>query len=391
MRILGAQEYGTVTTALAIGFIATALADLGATRFSIREIASDRTQAPKLFTNFGALRIGTYFLTFFASLMIGFWIDYGVDRLSGLAYATIYAICMNMMTFLRGMYQAYEDLKLEAFSLIVEKLLVICGGTIGLLITGSATGTLAGLAAGLSATAILNLAWINRKLIPFVPRLFDPTYIRQSIPSILPLGLFGFLGVIYLRIDLIMIEALAGTVQAGQYATAFRVHEASFIVPSVVVMAATFPKLSSLFGKSDFDNFKKLIVRASMGSVLVAVFLAIPISLASSEIIALLDPDPLFAPAAGAISLLIWSLPMVCLNAVLYSALIVMSREMICVIVLVILSLINISMNYFLISDYGIAGAAISTLLCEVLLSITLAGVYIFVRPKNADYVSSTT
>ncbi|NND70486.1 MAG: oligosaccharide flippase family protein [Rhodothermales bacterium] len=377
MRQLGVAEYGVMTVALALGMTVTGLTDLGATRYSVREIAKDRSLAPSIAANFISAKIVLLFFALVVSVITGMAIGLGPSALPGLLAATAYAMGMQLLNYCRGFYQAFANLKLEAISLLSEKITVIALGLTGLFLFRSAEATLSAMAIGMVLCVLTNIVWVNRNLFRISLASASLSFFKGKIPALASLGLLGFLGIAYLRVDLVMLEAMKGSLASGQYGAAFRILEAMLVVPAIVSIAATYPRLSSHVGRNEQSEFSKLVKVVTAGIFLVGLSSAIVVHLFAERIVVLIDPNPLFEPTGQSLKILVATFPLMCINSVLHSAMLALSKERIMLVVLIIGLSTNVALNLLWIPASGIFGASWATVVAEVVVLAVLTLTYL--------------
>ncbi len=380
MRLLGVGEFGVMSAALSLGMIATAFIDLGMIQYITREVAREPSHASRFFTNFLSLRLGNAVVAWIGALVAALLLGYGSGALAAVAFATIYTLTLSITNLCRAVYRAFEDLRQEAIMLIVEKVLVIGAGFVLLYWTRTASWTLSGMAAGMSIATVANAWWIHRTYAPLRPRLLSASFLRRSVRVMVPFGLAGLFTVMYYRVDIVMLEAILGEVPTGQYGAAYRILEALQLLPTMVALAAVYPRMARLYHEGQFARFHRLLQKSAAGLVAAGVLISAAIALLAEPIIALLAPDPSYGPAAGALRIVVWSFPFLCANFTLYSALISMDQQRFASIVLGMAVLVNVGFNAILIPRLGINGAAIATIIPEVLLAGIYAARYRYVR-----------
>lgn len=369
MRVLGGAEYGVLTTTLSLAAIAASLTEVGMIRYSTREIARDRGVAARFFTNFVALRLLLIGVTWVGLIGVGWgYLGYRGPVLTALFFAGAYQFSLYLTEYCRALYEAFEDLRREALMLYWEKALVIGGGLAGLLAARTATATLAGMALGMMATTVLNVAWIARHLAPFRRALLSRTFLWQALRVMIPFGLATLFSRIYFRIDIVMVEQWLGETAAGQYGAAFRILEALNLLPAMVSFAAVYPRLARFQHAGQKTPFVRLLGQSFLGLGTVGALVAGALTLLAAPIIHLLAPDPVFAPAAPTLQVLTWALPLLCFNSLLYVALLTLDEQRYLAAMLGLSVLVNVGLNALLIPRQGLAGAAYATLLSEVLL-----------------------
>lgn len=376
MRLLGVQEFGVLTAALSLTMIAAGFVDLGMAPYTVREVSRVLNKASLYFSNFMTLRVVNSLFAWGGAISVAMLLDYRGNALLAVCFAGMYALTLNLTNYCRSMYQAFENLRQEAVMLIVEKALVIGGGLLLLFATRSAAWTLAGMALGMTVTTGVNILRIDKQFAKIRRSLVSSDFLKRSLKIMIPFGLAGLFTVMYYRVDMVMIEAILGTIPTGQYGAAYRILEALHILPTIVGLAAIYPRLARLQNDGAYSDFKRLLRNSLLGLVGISILVSLVLTALSGTVIRLLDPDPAYAPAADALRVLAWTFPFICGKTLLYSALICMDRQRLVAIALGFAVLFNVALNAFMIPAQGIHGAAIATILTEVLLTAIFAVYY---------------
>jgi O-antigen/teichoic acid export membrane protein len=241
---------------------------------------------------------------------------------------------------------------------------------------------------GMSIMTVLNIIWVSVRFAPLQARLFDFSFIRQSVQWVIPFALAGLFVVMYTRTDQVMIEIMLGTRFAGQYGAAFRILEALNMLPAIVSLATVYPRLSVLHHENNMEAFRTLLRRSLIGLGLISLGVAVFLFVLSPGIISLLDPDPSFQPSGPALQILCWTFPFTCLNSLLYAALTTFNRQKHLASVLGFTCMLNIGMNLLLIPIFGINGASAATVMSEVLL--LAAYIWLYVKSSRVPMLTPT-
>ena len=384
MRLLGVREFGVMTAALSLGMIATAFVDLGMTQYTTREVSREPAKASMFFSNFMMLRLANSLLACVAALAAAYILGYRGTAFAAVLFAGLYGLTLNLTNYCRGIFRAFEDLRQEAAMLVIEKVLVISGGLVLLVATQLASWTLAGMAGGMAIATVVNTWWIDRHFAKFRLQFLSGPFLKRSLKIMIPFGLAGLFTVVYYRVDMVIVEAFLGEAPTGQYGAAFRILEALFMLPTLVALAAVYPRLARLHHSEEYAKFGRLLKKSFFGLVGLSILITAAISMTAAPIIRLLDPDPAYGPAAGALRILVWSFPFLCANYLLYSALLSMDLQRFASIALGLAVLVKVGLNLFMIPMHGIHGAAISTVIPEAILVGIYLVRYLYARPHPA-------
>uniref|UniRef100_UPI00404B41C9 flippase n=1 Tax=Daejeonella sp. TaxID=2805397 RepID=UPI00404B41C9 len=177
--------------------------------------------------------------------------------------------------------------------------------------------------------------------------------------------------VIYNKIDIIMLEKMTGSIEVGYYAGATR-----FIYPFMFIsgsfMTAIFPSLAK--HAADKDKFKSIQYLAlyCLGAIgiLLSAFLFL-----GSDILFQLFFDHKYDESIPVFKVLVWYLAIVFIYGSISNNLVAKNKVKFLVYLNLIMIVLNVALNFFLIPVYGAKGAAIATIVCELLILVS-AGVY---------------
>jgi len=197
----------------------------------------------------------------------------------------------------------------------------------------------------------------------------------------LTLGAVGLVGMLYLRVDVIMLGVLADAEEVGLYFTATRCLEAAFMIPNIL-MLATFPRLVR---ESD--------PRPAVRRLATVLFALSVVALAALIVIARWVVPAVYGDELGRIALLLLVLSPavlpVYLGYLFTQALVAAERERRYLAIALSGLLANIALNAVLIPRLGGVGAAVATVVTE--LAITVGAAWSFFRPAPESAAGATT
>jgi len=167
------------------------------------------------------------------------------------------------------------------------------------------------------------------------------------------------LGFLLLRIDLIMVNKLIGEKATGLYDVAYNMAEIFYILPSVVAIIL-FPKLCAISGIKE----KWILAKNTGIALLIILIIAFSaLSFMADFLMGLLFGKP-FLESSPIFILLMISKLMIAANSI-YSFFISSVHVPISAIPFNLsLVFLNIFLNFVLIKKFGMAGAAISSIIC---------------------------
>jgi O-antigen/teichoic acid export membrane protein len=196
----------------------------------------------------------------------------------------------------------------------------------------------------------------------------DTELASRFVSDVAPLGLGIFLSAVYFRCDVFFIERWHGYEAVGIYNAAFRSVEALRLLPAAV-MALAFPTFCTARSLAPLTTTSMWLLLASAAPALALVLLPMPLL----EFVY----GPAFAVAAPALQLLGLALPLFFVNYALTHQVIAWDGQRAYLGLVFAALTTSVLSNLVLVPSGGMRGAALATLLTEVVLAggclVTLA------------------
>ncbi len=181
-----------------------------------------------------------------------------------------------------------------------------------------------------------------------------------TLRSSLHFFLLHLLTNLYFRIDTLMIAQLLNLTETGLYSAAYRILESLLLVPQVMTLAFFAPLAQT---KNTLQQ-EEIVHKALKYMGILGIGLAVFLTLFSKDTMQFLYGSQ-FAGAAPVAFWLGWTIPLVFLNSLLNTVLLVRGKEKQLVYRSAGLATLNVCLNFLSIPVWGIAGAAVSTLITE--------------------------
>lgn len=175
-----------------------------------------------------------------------------------------------------------------------------------------------------------------------------------------PLIFSGFFAVVYLNIDQIMIEEMLNSYHVGQYSAAVRISSAWYFIPMTIGWAIQAAVVNAK--KKNETVYHERMQSLFTLMVLAAYVVILPVTFFANEIIDLLYGQE-YSDSAIILSLHIWASLFVFVGSI--RGLWIMNESHLKFDLLSNLgsAILNVILNYFLIPEFGIVGAAWATLI----------------------------
>ncbi|MDO8735472.1 MAG: flippase [Thermoleophilia bacterium] len=363
-RRLGPGDFGKYMFAFSLAEIFSILGDLGLHEYSIREMA----RRPELLRERlpGILVLKTLLSSTSAIIMVAILPLLGKDRATSIAVIAFALAQIGYSWFYASTiaFAARQDLHIQAFLWLMEKILFAAAGVVVIAATGNDfvlvafSNTFVQFFGGALAVWI---AW--RKYGPWVLRL-DTGKWKGYIRSALPFGLIVAFFLVYFRIDSVMISFFRSDEEVGQYGAAYNLVSALLFLPAGLV-GAMFPRLAGLY-KSPDDNLDAPFQRAARWLLAMSLPMAVGIWLLSTQLLTALLGDT-YLPAATAFAILGWTLPVWFITFLQGNLLTLVERQKAVALVGLVNMILNVGLNLYIIPRYGFAGAAVTTLITEMM------------------------
>ena len=178
-----------------------------------------------------------------------------------------------------------------------------------------------------------------------------------------PLMLSGIAISIAMRIDQVMLKEYMGSIYVGYYAVGVRLAEAFSFIP-MIIGQSIFPKLVNL----DFNKEKNLLLLL-FRIFFVLAFIAIIINFSSNFIILFLFGNE-YSASTVVLSILIWTTPFTYFGIITNKILLSLNKQKLIFYKQLLLTILNVCLNILLIPKYGIVGAALATLIEDIIINI---------------------
>jgi len=362
-RYLGAEGYGRLQFALSFASVFALVMDLGFNTLTNRELAREKEKYDLFVPNVSFVKLGLFVVSLIVMTAFLLLTDRSFEVIVLCILAVCYYLFSSFIEFYKSVFQAFEKMQLNAFSRLLYCALLFSGL---LLLMNKKAGVLAIMLGYLGAnfiTFLFTLFLLLRYIRPFSLKI-SPAFIKTMFKMVFPFMILYIAAIINFRVDTIMISYLLSDAAVGLYALAVNIIMAAAFIPAFCC-AAAYPSLSR-FGISSprklFLMFKGMLwimlLIGALGAVVV-LLLAKPLVLVvfGSQFI---DSVPVLQILAASFFLSGGVLLMG------YTA-IAIDRQAFYTKVVVMSVLINVVLNYFFISWHGIKGAAIATVIAQLI------------------------
>ncbi|MGC1308909.1 MAG: flippase [Phormidesmis sp.] len=364
-RVLGPEQYGVFTAANALAGILTFFMLFGLPDLLLREIAADPEEGPKSTTTF--LLIEGFNCLVILLLLLPIATALGFEG-SGILVCYLVVVgggCRCAKQTLRSVFRGLGQFRSETISVTIERLAFFAIASAVLFLTHSLVWVVGAMAVVRLLDAVGLFYYLNRKA-PISAKI-ELSSFQRSLKMAYPFALSGVLWVLYYQVDMVMLKVLAPAEEAGFYGAAYSLIEIFSALPRVIFYVA-FPRLTRCYA-TDPGQLPAEIKRSTV--LLLAIALPfITIAGFSQTLLIKLSYGEAFLPAIGSLAILLPSLSMKMFASLVSKLFQATRRENLLPSVLLVTVCINVVANAIMIPHLGAVGAALATLLSEIIFSI---------------------
>ena len=218
----------------------------------------------------------------------------------------------------------------------------------------------------ISLAITLAFAYWRQKIGSYFGR-FDLGTAKALLKSAWPLIFSGIAIGLYMRIDQIMIKEMLGEREVGLYSAAVRLSEAWYFVP-VVITTSLFPAILNAKNISS-ELYNSRLQRLYTFLMWIAVAVAVPMTFISDWLVTLLYGDA-FEESGKVLMISIWGGVFVSFGVASGSWFTSENLQRYALYRTLAGAAINVGLNLILIPNYGLVGAAISTIVAQAMATL---------------------
>lgn len=372
-RLLGPEEYGIFSAATALGGILCFFFQFGLPTLIGREVAADPIEGPKSTVKFLFLELLNSIPVLLFLLPIVRLLGFEGKGIIVCYLVALAEICRSAKLTLRGVFRGMGEFRTETVSVALERSFVILVSGVVLLFTRDLVLVVTAFVLGRVLDVFGLLYYLSRKA-----HIFSPINLKslwQSLRIAYPFALSGVLLILYYQIDLLMLQKLSTEAETGFYGAAYKIIEIFSALPRVVFLV-TFTKFARCYAKEP-EKLPREIYK-SVRLLLAAVLPVLVIGGFCQAFLVEKLYGEAFLASINCLAILIPSLGIKMFGNFVQYFLESTGREKYLPPLLLSTVIVNIIANAILIPQIGAIGAAVATLLSEIVLAV--AGLILMIR-----------
>lgn len=367
-RYLGPEQFGAFNFAIAFVALFGAFASLGLDGIVVRDIVREPERKFEILSSAFILKFCGGCVAFLISLGAIFimrpaesqthWLV-GIIA-AGMIFQSFDAIDLWFQSQVKSKYTVIAKNSAFVVLALVRVILILNKAPL----TAFAWAAFAEIILG---AAGLVMFYVRQKTVPVWCPKIDTA--RRLVKESWPLMLSGLAIMIYMRIDQIMLGQMMGNKEVGLYSAALRFSEIWYFIP-IAIVSSVMPSLTQARLESK-EKYFLLLQQLFNNLVRIAYVIAIPMTFISTFLVtSLYGPD--YSRAGVILAIHIWSAVFVFIGVGMSPWTINEGMMRYSLIQTIGGAIVNICLNIFLIPKYGAAGAAIATLISQMMASFLL-------------------
>lgn len=359
-RYLGPENFGILSYALSLASVFAVAGHLGLGGLVVRELVADPDQRAATLGTAVALKALAYALSFLALVTVAWLTETAFDPRFWVLVLVASSVLFKPAEVVEFWFHAQTSAKYVSLSRLLGG---FASGALQLGLVWLGVGIIGFAFAPVLTAFVVAASLIGFAIIKCNLPLGAWRISRSKAKLLLSQGSLVFLGsifaVMYLKIDQIMLNWLAGPREVGIYAVASTLSEAWYFVPSAIVLTV-FPKLIEL-RKSGAEEYRKRLQQLLDILFCFALLVGVIASLFAKPFIAFFYGSD-FLAAATILQIHVWAGLFISMRALLSKWILLEGLFVFSLVTQGLGAISNILLNLVLIPHAGGLGAAVATL-----------------------------
>jgi len=375
-RILGTAGYGAFSYALGAVAMFTIFSDLGVSAFLTRELSGDEKARSYVTTSLLLRGILTGIGILIILILLPMTVNVP-DVIPLIPIAGFLLVFESVRDLAFATTRARNRMEIEAGINVLISIVIVALGIPALFIFGTIKSVFLAYTIGSGVGFICALFILRPYLTKFTlsPKIQS---LKKILRDSLPFAFIGAIMGILFNVDVLMLGWLSNASNVGLYAAAIRPITIIYVLPSILA-AASFPALVKLVrGKS--NNVGSFLERLISSSLLIGLPTVVGGYMVAGDFLTLLFGAQ-FTPAATTFQVLLITILLFFPSIFLHNIVFAYNEQKRFWLIVLTGAIANVFLNWSLIQTQGAAGAAIATLISQLLIyTLTLLKIRRFIN-----------
>jgi O-antigen/teichoic acid export membrane protein len=359
-RIYGPDTFGTFTFAHTISTLLILFADFGFDILLTTEISKARHQAIKIFQNIFSYKIFFSLGAFLMLWIFSFLGNYSSETLHSLWIFSFFILFTTLTNFSLALIKGFEKFSYESIVVLLTNLTLV----ISVVFLSFLKINILFIAVVFVLTRLLGLifsVYFNKKLIPNLSFRIKFPKEKDLNQKVLVFGFHLLFANLFFQIDTILLSLWKGNLYVGMYQAVFKLIILPLMIPDILNLTLL-PVLSRLFIS---EKEKALRILHLMNKLLFLSSLPITLILFvySEDIINIIYGYRQYSASVPVLKIFAFNIFIRFSFEAFALILTTTNKQIVRMYTVISATIINIALNYFLIPQYGLNGAAIVSLI----------------------------
>lgn len=365
-RYLGTEGYGKFSFAFAFVSLFAIMIDFGLATLTVREAARDKSKTKKYIDNILIIKLFLGILTF-GLIILTVQLLNKTSEVKTLVYlAGIFTVVQSFTQFFYAVFRVFEKMEYQALSKIIYGISLFSLASFVLWEKLGLKNLIIAYIIAESIALIFAFFLVWKKFTKFSIEL-DFSFWKKILSEAWPFALGAIFISVYYYMDSVMLSMMKNDQAVGWYNAAYK--PIIFITTMAgIVLQSFFPVISKFYKESlkkvndILDKFARLMITMALPIACGGTILALPIMnlLYGQE----------YINGVLAFQILIWTAAIIYISIVYGNSLQACDRQKISLVGVGIGAGINIILNFIFIPHFSLNGAAIATLLTELVVFV---------------------
>jgi O-antigen/teichoic acid export membrane protein len=370
-RSMGRQGLGVFSFVLSTTILASFISNFGLDTLVTREIASQPARGRALVSQVLGLKLCSSLAAYFLVNLVFFFtpLDPSIQRDLAIYSLSIFFSSLSQLLWFYG--DAFDRFSLHGVLWASTHILRTVVAASILMRGGSLGSAFLGLVAAEAVALLISWVAINRSLGPLRISASLAEW-KVALQKAYVIAVYGLLGALGFRIDVVILQMLRGEHEVGIYSAAFKLVEVMHVLPSSLSLVY-FPRFSRTFNTGGIRLTVKLLLRLLVVTMACGIVLSTLLYSVAPHVVQLFYGET-FLASTFPLRILVFKIFLMFANLPISYALIAIGEERQATLWAAISAAANILANYLLVPIYGSAGSAVASVLAEALFFFGPAG-----------------
>lgn len=364
-RYLGTEKYGYYTTILAFVAIFNLFAEFGINQIVIQEISHHPKKRTEILSAAFFLKIVVSFIIFAVPPIIAAFLPYPIEIKVGILIAALATFPLTISTLFGTIFQIYLKTKYSVIASILSRALILLL-SLGFIFTHqSIYYFFFAILAGNCLEFVIS--YFYARSLEKIHIKFNKTYIqiyKRIFLASWPMAVAIGLGTLAFKIDTIMLSLLKTQEAVGIYGVPYKIVDILITIPGIF-MGLVMPVLASYYIKN--KNLLKRSVQKSFDALIVVAFYVFVVVFLMAPYIINIVAGSSFSASTVPLRILIFAIVITFIQAPFPAFLIASGYQKKLIWRNLLALIFNVLINLVLIPLFSYNGAAVATVITEVL------------------------